>query len=69
MQASGETKKVTLSITDNRTGKAYEVLLSRTTPSVRSICVRLRSMDDFGMMTYDPAFMKHRFMQEQDHVH
>ncbi|HEU5161599.1 MAG TPA: citrate/2-methylcitrate synthase, partial [Thermoanaerobaculia bacterium] len=47
----------TLSITDNRTGQTYEIPIAdgtvRATDS-RKIKV---SDDDFGMMTYDPAFM------------
>ena len=47
----------TLSITDNRTGKRYEVEITDST--VRAIDLRQikTSDDDFGLMTYDPAFM------------
>jgi citrate synthase len=47
----------TLSITDNRTGKRYEVEI--TDGTVRAIDLRQikTSDDDFGLMTYDPAFM------------
>jgi citrate synthase len=47
----------TLSITDNRTGKQYEVPVHDGTvraTDLRQIKVRA---DEFGMMTYDPAFM------------
>jgi citrate synthase len=47
----------TLTITDNRTGKTYEVPIKDGTikaPDLRQIKV---DSDDFGMMTYDPAFM------------
>lgn len=47
----------TLTITDNRTGKTYEVPISHGTihsTDLRQIKV---SDTDFGMMTYDPAFM------------
>jgi citrate synthase len=47
----------TLTITDNRTGKTYEVAIKDGTikaPDLRQIKV---SDDDFGLMTYDPAFM------------
>src|SRR5918997_721205 len=47
----------TLSITDNRTGKSYEIPIEDGTiraPALREIKV---SDDDFGLMTYDPAFM------------
>ncbi len=47
----------TLTITDNRTGKAYEVPI--TDDTIRAIDLRQIKVkdDDFGMMTYDPAFM------------
>ena len=47
----------TLTITDNRTGKTYEVPIEYDTikaDALRQIKVKA---DDFGMMTYDPAFM------------
>ena len=47
----------TLSITDNRTGKKYEVPIADGTiraPDLRQIKT---SGDDFGLMSYDPAFM------------
>ena len=46
----------TLSITDNRTGKVYEVPIKNDTihaTDLRQIKVK---PDDFGMMSYDPAF-------------
>jgi citrate synthase len=46
-----------LTITDNRTGRSYEVPIEDGTiraPALRDIKV---SEDDFGLMTYDPAFM------------
>jgi citrate synthase len=47
----------TLTITDNRTGKSYEVPV--TDDTIRAIDLRQIKVkdDDFGMMTYDPAFM------------
>jgi citrate synthase len=46
-----------LSITDNRTGKTYEVPLSHG--NIRSMDLRKIKKDeeDFGVMGYDPAFM------------
>src|SRR4051812_39739147 len=47
----------TLTITDNRTGQTYEVPIEDGTiraPALRDIKV---NEDDFGLMTYDPAFM------------
>ncbi len=47
----------TLSITDNRTGKTYEVPI--TDGTIRSMDLRQIKTgdDDFGLMGYDPAFM------------
>ncbi len=47
----------TLSITDNRTGKSYDVPI--TDDTIRALDLRQIKVkdDDFGMMTYDPAFM------------
>src|SRR3712207_3425463 len=46
----------TLSVTDNRTGKTYE--LEITDGTVRAMDFRQMkvSEDDFGLMTYDPAY-------------
>src|SRR5688572_32743374 len=48
--------KDTLTITDNRTGKTYEVPISHGT--IRALDLRQirTSDDDFGLMSYDPAF-------------
>src|SRR5436190_4423453 len=50
------TAQDTLSVTDNRTGEAYE--LEITDGTVRAMDLRQikASEDDFGLMTYDPAF-------------
>jgi citrate synthase len=47
----------TLSITDNRTNKSYELPIENDT--IRAMDLRQIKVnpDDFGMMTYDPAFM------------
>ena len=47
----------TLSVTDNRTGRSYEIPIEDGT--VRSTAFReiKVSDEDFGLMTYDPAFM------------
>jgi citrate synthase len=47
----------TLTITDNRTGKTYELPIEQDT--IRAMDLRQIKVnpDDFGMMTYDPAFM------------
>src|ERR1700728_1868298 len=45
-----------LTITDNRTGKTYEVPI--TDDTIRALDLRQIKVkdDEFGMMTYDPAF-------------
>ena len=47
----------TLTITDNRTGKQYEIPIQLGT--IRAADLRQIKVvpDEFGMMTYDPAFM------------
>ena len=47
----------TLTITDNRTGRQYEVPVADDT--IRAMDLRQIKVkdDDFGLMTYDPAFM------------
>ncbi len=54
--ASSSTRRDTLSITDNRTGKAYEVPITHGT--IRANDLRQIRVDpaDFGMISYDPAF-------------
>lgn len=49
--------KETLTITDNRTGKTYEVPITYGTIHATDLRQIKTSDDDFGMMTYDPAFM------------
>jgi citrate synthase len=48
--------KDTLTITDNRTGKSYEVPVEHDT--IKAIDLRQIKVqdDDFGLMTYDPGF-------------
>jgi len=47
----------TLTITDNRTGKQYEVAIENNTIRAMDLRQIKTSEDDFGLMTYDPAFM------------
>jgi citrate synthase len=46
-----------LAITDNRTGKTYEVPISDGTIKATDLRQIKTGEDDFGLMTYDPAFM------------
>ncbi len=47
----------TLSIKDNRTGKSYEIKITDDTIKATDLRQIKVKDDDFGMMTYDPAFM------------
>src|SRR5712691_11108758 len=47
----------TLSITDNRTGKKYELPIQDGTIRAMDLRQIKAGPDDFGLMTYDPAFM------------
>src|SRR6185436_7371701 len=49
--------KDTISITDNRTGKSYELPIQDGTIRAQDLRQIKTSGDDFGLMTYDPAFM------------
>src|ERR1700737_1075576 len=55
-EAPSSAARETLSITDNRTGKSYEVPITHGT--IRAMDLRQIKVDpkEFGMMTYDPAF-------------
>jgi citrate synthase len=47
----------TLTITDNRTGKTYELPIQDGTIRAMDLRQIKTGPDDFGLMTYDPAFM------------
>ena len=49
--------KETLTITDNRTGKQYEVPVKDGTIRAMDLRQIKTGDEDFGLMTYDPAFM------------
>ena len=46
-----------LSVVDKRTGKAYEIPISKGTIRAMDLRNIKTGPDDFGLMTYDPAFM------------
>jgi citrate synthase len=48
--------KDSLTITDNRTGKSYEVPISNGTVKALDLRQIKATPEDFGLMTYDPAF-------------
>ncbi|MBF8247893.1 MAG: citrate synthase I, partial [Bacteroidetes bacterium] len=47
----------TIKITDTRTGKAFEIPIQNDTIKAIDLRQIKAKDDDFGMMTYDPAFM------------
>jgi citrate synthase len=49
--------KESVTVTDNRTGKSYELPITDGTIRATDLRQIKVSEDDFGMMTYDPAFM------------
>jgi citrate synthase len=49
--------KDTLSVVDNRTGKSYELPIQDGTVRAADLRQIKASDDDFGLMSYDPAFM------------
>ena len=55
---SDNSSKETLTITDNRTGKTYEVPIKDGTIRAMDLRqIKTEDAEDFGLMTYDPAFM------------
>jgi citrate synthase len=50
------TAQDTLSVTDNRTGETYEVEINDGTVKAMDFRQMKTGEDDFGLMTYDPAF-------------
>ena len=55
--AGAESGKDTLTITDNRTGKTYEVPIENETIRAMELRQIKVNEDDFGLMSYDPAYM------------
>ena len=57
-EPEGRTKtRNTLSVTDNRTGKTYELPIEHGAVKTMDLRAIKTSEDDFGLMGYDPAFM------------
>ena len=54
---SQATKLDTLTIIDNRTGRQYEIPIENGTVKALDLRQVKTNADDFGLMTYDPAFM------------
>ena len=47
----------TLTVTDNRTGKQYELPIKDGAISAPDLRKIKTAPEDFGLMSYDPAFM------------
>ena len=58
----------TLTITDNRTGKTYEVPVEDGTVRATALRDIKVNEDDFGVMSYDPAFMNTASCRSADHL-
>jgi citrate synthase len=56
-RADVATASDTLSVVDNRTGKSYEIPIEDNTIRATALRTIKTHDDDFGLMTYDPAFM------------
>src|SRR5438445_12401397 len=56
--AEGTTRMTrdTLTVTDNRTGKTYELPITHDTIRAADLRPIKVNADDFGLMSYDPAF-------------
>ena len=54
--ATAESSNETLSVTDNRTGEKYELEITDGTIKGMDLRQIKASEDDFGLMSYDPAF-------------
>ena len=54
---TGEQGHSSLSVTDNRTGRTYEIPIEDG--AIRAMALRDVKVDedDFGLLSYDPAFM------------
>jgi citrate synthase len=55
--AAQETGNDTLTVTDNRTGKTYEIPIEDETIRATELRKIKVNDDDFGLMSYDPAYM------------
>ena len=55
--ANGAARNDTLTITDNRTGKSYELPITDSTVRATELRQIKVDEDEFGLLSYDPAFM------------
>jgi len=52
----GDVRRETLTVTDNRTGKSYELPITHDTIKAMDLRQIKVKPDDFGMISYDPAY-------------
>ena len=57
-----------LTVTDERTGQTYELPITDGTIRAAELRQIKVSDDDFGLMSYDPAFLNTGFLPQRDHV-
>jgi citrate synthase len=55
--AAGDGRRDTLTVTDNRTGRSYELPIELGAVRAAGLRQVKTSDDDFGLLSYDPAFM------------
>ncbi|HTA60014.1 MAG TPA: hypothetical protein VK805_17795, partial [Candidatus Baltobacteraceae bacterium] len=53
---TGASRRETVTITDNRTGKSYELPITHDTIKAMDLRQIKVNPDDFGMISYDPAY-------------
>ncbi|HEV8373462.1 MAG TPA: citrate/2-methylcitrate synthase, partial [Actinomycetota bacterium] len=53
---TGELEPSTLSVTDNRTGRSYEIPIKDGAIPAMALRQIKTDEDDFGLLSYDPAF-------------
>src|SRR3984885_1201640 len=56
-EGDGAGAQDTLTVTDNRTGRSYELPITDSTVRASDLRQIKVEEDEFGMMSYDPAFM------------
>jgi citrate synthase len=56
-EAQAGTRRETLTVTDNRTGRSYELPVEHGTVKAIDLRQIKTDADDFGVMSYDPGFM------------
>ena len=63
------TARDSLTVTDNRTGETYELEITDGTIKAMDFRQIKVDEDDFGLMTYDPAYTNTASCRSGDHLH